>query len=470
MSKFTEFNAFVPSDFAWLNPAFRQYDDSSLVMGVHLYIECGDRVFVHQERESKPYTLPGGKIERGENVIQCLERELKEEGFSFMLKYPFGKWDYSFGTTHLCVFRHHAVKFGSATYLELSKLGKWYQPRYSNHRYCTGDFETQEQHEYFQVILGDGRSPYSKEIVDDIFNNEPFVIGVDGASFADVSQAVEEHALVAGLGLHAFFPAIADHPATVDNPLFIGEWRGWAIMDHDVKSLNRILDSYEDLLVAPWVDRVYWSVIEDLPESWDDCDVYQDHNETCKFYDSSVKCIPFNCEWLATLGEYIYDESHFADGTGCGGAWDTDTWEWVALETRSGVRVTYNYWNDCSCHPGDETGWWRGSGLKWVTVEEYFLICKAATSKGHSMITLGGITKLRCAEALYLLKHIRFDPESRFSAFGRDVMSLIIKAVKNTELDLGWVNGCSYQPQCRKKLTWESESSEDWVDIFNTDF
>jgi len=51
---------------------------SSVVTGVHLCVTCGDSVFLISER-GKPYNLPGGKLDAGEDHKSALLRELSEE-------------------------------------------------------------------------------------------------------------------------------------------------------------------------------------------------------------------------------------------------------------------------------------------------------------------------------------------------------------------------------------------------------
>jgi 8-oxo-dGTP pyrophosphatase MutT (NUDIX family) len=52
-----------------------------LQTGVHVIIKRDSLVYVTQEHEGKPLTLPGGKNERDELANEALVRELKEEGF-----------------------------------------------------------------------------------------------------------------------------------------------------------------------------------------------------------------------------------------------------------------------------------------------------------------------------------------------------------------------------------------------------
>jgi 23S rRNA U2552 (ribose-2'-O)-methylase RlmE/FtsJ len=106
------------------------------------------------------------------------------------------------------------------------------------------------------VILGGGRTPMMKQDVLWHFDRGSYYIGVDGATFGDVSRAVKAGVLTPGLGLHGFFeegdPELQGKSATRSQPTFIQEWEGWAVLRHSASSLQRVADSYETGF-PPWI-------------------------------------------------------------------------------------------------------------------------------------------------------------------------------------------------------------------------
>lgn len=59
------------------------------------------------------WEFPGGKIEKGETVEACLQRELQEEMNISIVPYePFGMNDHYYGSTHIRLFAHKASYVG----------------------------------------------------------------------------------------------------------------------------------------------------------------------------------------------------------------------------------------------------------------------------------------------------------------------------------------------------------------------
>lgn len=77
-------------------------------------IENGQgRLLIARRKEGKSqaglWEFPGGKIEQGESVEACLQRELREEmNISIDPYEPFGVNDHAYGTTQIRLFVHRA--------------------------------------------------------------------------------------------------------------------------------------------------------------------------------------------------------------------------------------------------------------------------------------------------------------------------------------------------------------------------